>query len=120
MVGGLAEASDASGHETFDGERLVAATARAVDNQELHGLVLERLQILIHLTRILKCHTALDGDGAEDRGDHGGNELQHLHNGAPICFNHNSHSFLVSINIGINRLRRGRHRRWENCHRHSG
>ena len=97
VVGGLTEASDASSNEAFDGEGLVAATARAVDDQELHGLVLERLQILIHFTRILKCHTALDGDGAEDRGDYGGNEFKHLHNGVPICFNHNSHSFLVSI-----------------------
>ena len=33
---------------------------------------------------------ALDGDGAEDRGDYRSEEFQYLDNGGPIDFNHNS------------------------------
>ena len=51
VIGGLAKAGFASRNETLNRERLVAATARAVNDEELHGLVLKRLQILIHFRK---------------------------------------------------------------------
>ena len=48
VIGGLAEAGIARGNEACDGEGLIAAAAGAVDNQQLHVLRFEGLQIFVH------------------------------------------------------------------------
>ena len=48
VVTGLAKAGIACGNKPFERERLVAATARAVNDQKLHVLMLERFQRLCH------------------------------------------------------------------------